>query len=181
MKKILGSLFRVIVLLGIVAVIFAFFAFVVSPSRNQWEQSRILSAALTNARSVTVVEFTPHYFEPESGTSIHDEIVFQRIIATEDQIKQLRSSTGGFITFNIIGISAGCFTPHHRVEIVKRDGSILRFYVCFECRKFRFDKGYEQSLPSPWLPRLRQFFTSLGMPPRTDEEYEKLAEAKAKT
>jgi hypothetical protein len=52
--------------------------------------------------------------------------------------------------------------------------------ISFDCWDFRFDQQHEKPIPLSWLPRLRQFFTDMGMPPRTDREYETLAEQKAK-
>ena len=69
-----------------------------------------------------------------------------------------------------------CFEPHHRIEIVRADGSELRFEVCFHCNNFEFGSRGDMrgaTLPSSWRERLTAFFTDAGMPPR--EDYSELA------
>jgi hypothetical protein len=151
------------------------FEFVVSPSSEQWRQSRILSTALRDARSVNLVEFTPHYVDVESGKVIDREVLFQQLTATRAQIEALESATDRFLTFQTMMSMKGCFTPHHRVEIVRTNGTLTNFTLCFKCENFKFDSGDTQPIPAAWLPRLTRFFSAAGMPPRTDEEYHELA------
>jgi len=181
-KQILISFLRVLLLLAIAGVVAVFFLYpyVAEPSREQWSQSHSLSDALANARSVTFVEFTPRFLDAGAGRILRREVVFQRLDATKDQIDRLRSATSSFVVFSPFRCIAGCFEPHHRVDVVCQDGTAFQFEVCFHYRNFRFDKHSAEPLPASWLPRLRQFFTELGMPPRTDEEYQKLVEEKTK-
>ena len=143
--------------------------------------SRTLSSALADARSVSAVEFTPYFYKAKTGEMKRQEVVLQRLTLSEAQIERLRAATPGSISFHLETDVASCFQPHHRVEVVRKDGSSFLFSVCFHCGSYRMDHGDIVEIPAEWLPRLRQYFTDLGMPLRTDEEYQQLAETKLKS
>ena len=134
--------------------------------RDAWTSSFQLSNALRNARSVTFVEFAP----AKSGV-----FVLSRKRATPKEIAQFRSATGPwFLPFEPTG--ALCHEPHHYVEIVRADGAKLTFFVCFLCRNFSFDPsdpnaGSAFDLPPSWQKSLSSFFASVGMAPKTQDEY----------
>jgi hypothetical protein len=136
--------------------------------RDTWKSSYRLSKALRNPRSVTFVEFTP----VESGL-----FVLARKAATPEDIAGFRSATSPwFLPFQPHG--ALCFNPHHRVEIVGADGTKLTFEVCFLCGNFYVDPlvadastGGAVDLPPSWDKTLSSFFASIGMTPKTQEEY----------
>lgn len=150
---------RILLLLSIVAAVAAFFFFAVIPSHKAWAHARTLSDALTNARSVTIVEFERGFSGPE--------LVFSRGPASPRDIAAFRTAIGAWYSPIPRG-RATCFKPHHRVEIVRADGSVLRFEVCFHCRNFTLDDSDAVTLPTSWHDRLAQFFASVGMPPRGD-------------
>jgi type II secretory pathway pseudopilin PulG len=152
------------VALSLVAVIAALVFYVVIPSQGAWAYARTLSDALHNARSVTLVEFERGMFGPE--------LVFSRVSASPQQIAALRSATGAWFA-PIPTWRMNCFTPHHRVEIVRADGSYLLFEICFQCQNFTLGESRAKTMPESWRERLAQFFASAGMPPRYD--YSELA------
>src|SRR5689334_7167230 len=84
------------------------------PVGLSWSNAHTLSTALTNPRSVSLVEFerSPH------GT----ELVFHRVTATPAQIDALRAATSAWYA-PISLLRNNCFAPHHRVEIVRADGT----------------------------------------------------------
>jgi hypothetical protein len=135
-------------------------------SAEAWSSSRRLSSALRDAQNVTFVEFTRGL--------ISGELVFRRVTASPEDIARLKSATSPWFAV-IPPWKAMCFTPHHRIEIVRADRSEMRFEVCFLCHNFTFDKEPENTLPGSWQSSLAAFFTSVGMPPRTYEEYQDLA------
>ena len=149
------------------------------PSRKQWLWSRAIADALSDARSVTLVEFSPDYYEPRTKQYIRREVVLKRVNATAKEIADLRSATGSFFVFRFRAIMAMCFDPHHRVDVVRRDGSSFRLEICFECGNFAFDKGSGR-IPLSWYRPLRLLFTGVGMPPLASDGYERLAEEKMK-
>jgi hypothetical protein len=149
------------------AIVVAVAVVLLLPCRDAWTSSRRLSDALRSARSVTLVEFT--------RGMISGELVFTRVAGTSDDVSRLRAATNAWFA-PIPPWKALCFTPHHRVEIIRVDGSQFRFEVCFLCHNFAFDKESEITLPAAWQKPLAAFFTSVGMPPRTIEEYQALAE-----
>jgi hypothetical protein len=136
--------------------------------RDTWKSSYRLSNALRSARSVSFVEFT----HAKSGSFILD-----RRAGTPDDISRFRRATSPwFLPFKPHG--ALCSEPHHYVEIVSADGTKLTFYVCFLCGNFFFDPpaadastGGAVDLPPSWDTSLSSFFASIGMPPKTHEEY----------
>ena len=179
MKKLPTILLRFSAILVILIAIFLFLVLVALPSSERWAWSQTLSSALTDARAVTFVEFTSAR-DSDAPKGGFREIELQRINATPEQIKRLRAATSRFFVFSYYVVLPSCFTPHHRVEVVRRDGSTFQMDLSFDCWDFRFDHQHEEPLPLSWLPRLRDFFSDLGMPPRTAATYQLMAEQKAK-
>ena len=98
---------------------------------------------------------------------IGPDLVFNRVLATPQQIAALRSATGAWHA-PIPPWRVMCFEPHHRVEVVRADGSILRMDICFHCQNFKLEGSRAITMPTVWRDRLAQFFTSAGLPPRDD-------------
>jgi hypothetical protein len=167
LKRILGA---VIVLLMVAALGF----FIALPSALNWSESRRFSGALAGARSVAITEFVP-VIDFSANDPPETEIPLQRIAATSEQIRSLRSAVSGFLEAGVLRAHKRCFTPHHRVEIIGADGSSFRADVCLQCDGILFSPGGIMATPSPWLQPLRDFFTAMGMPPRSPDEYKRLA------
>lgn len=164
MKKALIAVLIVIVLVPMALVVGG----VMYLNRDTWKSSYRLSNALRNARSVSFEEFTP----TESGP-----LVFARKAATADDISRFRrAASPWFLPFK--PTYALCFEPHHSIKIVRADGTELKFLVCFLCENFwvgTLDGPVgEVPLPPSWDNSLRSFFTSIGMAPKTREEYSEL-------
>lgn len=136
--------------------------------RDTWKSSYRLSQALRDARSVTFVEFAP----VKSG-----EFVLARKTATAEDVARFQNAISPwFLPYGPRG--SCCFHPHHRVEIVRADGTALTFLVCFLCENFMLhpraadaSTGGEVPLPPSWQKSLSSFFVSIGMAPKTAEEY----------
>jgi hypothetical protein len=127
-------------------------------SADTWRASDRISRALEGAKAVVLVEFD------DTGDTI-------RVPAGVKETAELRRATdrwlwpsgpGGFL----------CFDPHHRVEVVRSDGSHFGFIICFECRNFQLDPPEEgiTSLPDPWRKPLTALFKSAGMKPFNSDE-----------
>ena len=151
--------------------------FVVLPSVFAWFESREVAEMLREARSVTIVEFARH-LDFSSPDPLGKEVVFQRIVATPDQIERFRAATAGFVSLEEPRAHDRCFTPHHRLEIVRRDGSTASIEICFLCPGIKLTPGAIFRIPGRWTPALREYFTSVGMPPATYAEYEERAAAR---
>lgn len=155
------SVRRVAVLFGLailgIAACAALAPFVVSSSEG-WAHARRINEALRGAKSVTLVEYARDLLGPE--------LVFQMVPATPAHLTALRAATDSWIA-PIPGKVANCFSPHHRVEIVRADGSTLQFKVCFQCNNFQLGEKV-RSMPFTWSGPLRQFFTDAGMAPLDD-------------
>jgi hypothetical protein len=143
-------------------------------NRTEWTSSRYLSQALKNAQSVTIEEY--------AGTT-----TIGRKVLTAAEIGQLLSATS--IWFCDLEAKAFlCFEPHHRVEIVRANGSQLNLAVCFLCKKVLVTKEpFKEgdlflygTLPSSWEKSLTSFFTSVGMTPKTGDEYGEIEEPGSK-
>lgn len=159
MKRNRFSLLRIALILLVLASVATFVFRFVLPSRAAWRYASILSNALQNARSVTLVEFQRDIVGPE--------LVLSRIPASPEQIAELRAATGAWFA-PIPPWRMKCFDPHHRVEIIRADGSTLRFDICFHCQNFTLGEPHAVTMPDSWHDRLSRFFTSVGMPPRDD-------------
>lgn len=140
--------------------------------KRRWQYSHDISKALSGARSVRLVEFQRDF-------SSEHEFVFQRILASPAQISALRAATvEAGPTDNLVTLCA--FDPHHRVEIVRADGSEFRLEVCFLCNGFAIlgngSRRGGDRLPSLVRSRLWKFFTDAGMPPLSSAAYDKMVE-----
>src|SRR5687768_14039413 len=131
-KKRRSSILRILSLLLVVGGVAGFCFFVLLPSRGAWVKSRALFQALANARSVKIVEFERMWIGPE--------LVFSQVAASPAQIASLRAATGSWFAPGPPFMTM-CFKPHHRVEIVRADGSEFHFEVCFLCQNFVLGEG----------------------------------------
>jgi len=91
-------------------------------SVNTWSASGSLSLALDNAKSVDLVEFD------DNGDTI-------RKVVGPKEVAELREATNRWL------MPSGpeghlCFDPHHRVDVVRTDGSEFHFIISFSCRNF---------------------------------------------
>lgn len=153
-KRILFRALLAVLLLAFVVLICGFLFF----DRDAWITSRRLSVALQNARSVVLVEY--------SG-----DIEIARKTATPDEISRLRNAVGvwprPFVPKTYL-----CFVPHHSIEVVRADGSELNCAICFLCGNFAIEERISLAPIPPYLAkRLASFFTSVGMAPKTYDEY----------
>jgi hypothetical protein len=172
-KKTRISIIRIGVLFLIAIALYVLGLYVAVPSYFLASSSSTVATALRDAQSVTVSELVP-YFDTASDELIERERILHTVTASPVQISRFRSATSGFLDAGSPLAHKRCFTPHHRVEIVRTDGSVSRFDVCFLCNNFRFDGPVIHTIPSGWRSRLERFSTDLGMPPRTSDEYAKL-------
>ena len=154
---------RIALLLTLLGAIGAFIYLVVIPSRKAWACARILSDAMASARSVSLVEFSRDERD-------QTELIFKRAAATPTQMEAILKATGSLIS-PIPDSETKCFWPHHRIEIIRTDGSELRFEVCFMCQNFLMEGGQVnkfESLPVNWSKHLAKVFTDADMPPQED-------------
>ena len=143
------------------------------PSYQLVTSSRSVDGALQDARSVTLTEFV-QYFDASGGDVARREQVLSSLSASTEQVSHLRRATAGVVAIGFPLAHKLCFDPHHRVEIVRADGSRLRVDICFQCDNFRLGDGAIETLPRSWIPRLTEFFITAGVPVRTAEEYAEL-------
>ena len=158
-------------LLGLV--VFAIALFVGVPSYELASASRLLDRGLRGAQSITITELV-QYFDTSSRDPEPRYRVLASIIPTPEQVEELRRATSGVITIGLPLSHKRCFDSHHRVEIVRADGTFLRLEISFECDNFRFDDGAIKTMPRSWLQHLPSFLESVGSPIRGREEYAKL-------
>jgi hypothetical protein len=123
--------------------------------------ARTLSDALDGARSVTFEEYSASLIKGPR------DLVHQRIVASPQQIAALRKAISAEPPRDR-GDEARCFMPHHRVIVVRADGSEFRLEVCFMCGNFRMTGVGGGAMPKGWIAPLKEFFTALGMPPLED-------------
>jgi hypothetical protein len=153
--------------------VFAVILCVGIPSYHLATSSRAVSGALRDARSVTLSEFV-QYFDMSGSELARRERVLSTVSASDEQVRQLERATAGIVALGFPLAHKLCFDPHHRIQVVRPDGSDLRLDICFQCDNFRLGDGAIQTLPRPWLPRLAEFFAAAGIPVRAAEEYSKL-------
>jgi len=132
--------------------------------RNVWIATRRLATALDGAREVVLLEYV-------------EGVEIARKAATPDERSRLRRSLPR-LPHPFERAGALCFIPHHEITVDGADGSKTSFAICFSCENLMVSDGTGQesgylysSLPPSLRTPLASFFTSVGMPPKTDEEY----------
>lgn len=134
-------------------------------NRSVWASGQELSKSLRDARSVVLSETA-------------EQIIISRRPATVEEIARLQRALSGW-PLSLIPEGGLCFEPHHHIEIIRADGSSLEARVCFLCHNFKLgDAGEERStlgLPELWNKSLDRFFTSVGMTPKSSQEYASIA------
>lgn len=155
-KKKAVSIGLVIVSFFAIAILGARFVYL---DRDAWICSRKLSKALRGARAVTLTEYT-------SGRIIAEKI------ATPDEIVRLQNAANKGLSPFWPNTSL-CWEPHHSLQIIRADGSEVTVEICFLCGKFGFLSDNEPvvPIPGPLNRSLTEFYTSVGMRPKTYEEY----------
>ena len=125
---------------------------------NNWNASDTIARALDSATSVALVEFD------ETGDRI-------RVAAGAKEIAELRRATSRWLVPSLSG-GALCFDPHHRVDVIRADGSPFHFIICFDCRNFQLDSPRTGiiGLPYPWRKSLTALFRSAGMKPFNSDD-----------
>ncbi|HEX4630320.1 MAG TPA: hypothetical protein VH188_05095 [Chthoniobacterales bacterium] len=156
-----------VILVSAIAVVFGGLAYL---ERDTWKTSSRISKALRNARSVTLVEFA------------RQSVLARKTATPEDVVRFQHALSPWFLPYAPPG--ALCSVPHHRVEIVSADGTELTFFVCFLCGNFYVEPtaidastGGAVDLPPSWEKPLTSFFASIGMRPKSDEEYRAFPDA----
>jgi hypothetical protein len=151
------TLFRVLLAILVLALVLGIAGFVIL-DRDAWMSSRRLVHALQGARSVVLVEFT-------------GDVVLAQASVTSEEMARLRNATSVWF-WPFLPKAYLCYEPHHRIQVVRADGSTLNFDVCFLCDKFAVsDDKHLFALPPSLRKSLDSFFTSVGMAPKTHEEY----------
>lgn len=131
---------------------------IVEHNLDVWNASGKISRALDGAQSVDFVEFD------DKGKAIRKE-------GKQEEIVRLRQATSRWLlpSFPDGGM---CFEPHHRVDVVRADGSQFHFVICFGCRSFALDSPETEvfDLPKRWRKSLTALFKSVGMTPFNSED-----------
>lgn len=152
-----GTLYRILFALLLIALV-VLIAAVVFVYRDAWVATHSLSAALKGARKVVLVEY--------SG-----DVEIARRIATLEEMSRLQKATNVWFR-PFVQQTYLCFEPHHRIEIIRADSSEISTDICFLCNNFVIENGPPLTpLPSYLGERLASFFTSVGMTPKTQDEY----------
>ncbi|MEY2414191.1 MAG: hypothetical protein QOD84_2797 [Acidobacteriaceae bacterium] len=126
-----------------------------------WSVLRHLSVDLDGARSVTLREYA------------WDTTLLERK-ATGDEIERLTRIAGKWPR-PFYAKGSLCFEPHHDIVIVRVDGSEIAISICFLCGNILYragDKSYPHPIPAYFEQPLRAFFASVGMKPKSLEEYD---------
>ena len=153
-KKILARASCATLVVATIAII----AGLVFLDRDAWMSAHRLSTALKNPRQVMLVEY--------SG-----DVEIARKTATPEEISRLRSAISLWPR-PFLPAPSLCFEPHHRIEIQRADGSEWNTAICFLCGRFAIEeKPFLAPLPHYLADTLGPFFASVGMAPKSDEEY----------
>jgi len=141
---------------------FLLIAGLVFVDRETWQCSHRLSTALTNARKVEFVEYV-------------GDVEIARKTGTPNEVARLQNLTRNWWRPFLPTSGYLCFEAHHRIDIVNSDGSASSSAISFLCEQFMFeDKSPPVPLPGYLNQSLTAFFASVGMAPKTYDEYSAL-------
>jgi hypothetical protein len=139
--------------------------FIVLYDYQSWITGRRASAAVRNARAVTLSEFVPG-------------AIIAKKEAMPEEIARLRKATRFWYLPFISRNAFLCNEPHHKVVITQDNGAKITVEFCFLCEKFSIpDQELGGNLPPHLKTSLEMFFTSVGMKPKTWKEYSEIERA----
>jgi hypothetical protein len=154
-----GTLFGLILLVSVGFIYREELMMIARHSVRTWSASNKISRALDNAKSVVLVEYD------DTGDKA-------RVTAGPTEVAELRRATTRWL---LPSVPEGfmCFESHHRVEVVRTDGSQFRLVICFGCRNFELDPPQTDiiGVPDPWRKSLIALFKSQGMNPWNSDEH----------
>ena len=128
------------------------------PSVAAWRARRTLVAALDDAQSVTLEQFT----------SIGRKVVASQTISPSDYPKLRRAfpysvNYGVFVDYGFVRLQKACFVPHHRVVIATHDGNSFACQICFTCDMYSMPTVGINNMPVGWSTTLRTLFRDAGI------------------
>jgi hypothetical protein len=147
----------IIVLLGIVA--FASLQF----SGGSPIQTK-LRDTIRNAQKVVVVVHSSPWDNPEQeAMKNYKEQIFQTVELLPAQRESLLHALPKAKDISDSTLTACIFDPHHRVEILKSDGSNLVWEICFQCGEHFVAGDRVRIMPRGWPDSLKSFFQSQNL------------------
>lgn len=167
-RKMKKRLLKLLLATVLAALVIYAIVFVVQHDRYTWTAWHGVSAALRDARSVTLVEY--------AGAR-----ELARKTATPEEILRLRKAVSKW-WYPFLGTGYLCYDSNHKIEIVRADGSELECLISFRCERVLSPGEIfpPASMPAHIREPLASFFGSVGMGPRLEiyrEMDEHIAEA----
>lgn len=136
--------------------------FVGAPTVIAWAARVRLAAALSDAESITLEQFT----------LFRHQVVASKRIPPSDS-KQVLHAFPFSIDYGVIFLTKMCFIPHHRIVIKTRQGDTFTCLICFQCDQYSLNSKSDSSIhdmPLFWSGRLRQLFMDAGIPTNAPKE-----------
>jgi hypothetical protein len=117
--------------------------------------------ALRNAKRVVVtVHSSPEDSPDEEAMKNYKEQVFQTLELLPAQREALLHALPRAKDISDSVGTKCIFDPHHRIEIVKADGTRLVWEICFHCGEHFLEGDRIRILPRGWPASLKSFFQS---------------------
>lgn len=162
MKRKFIYLFRVLLVL-IVAVIAV--PGCILPLKRGWSLRSALLSAAADSTSIKVVEHSDP-FDPqfEDGRE-YKEKIYRTVTLSADEVSRLCKAFSLSRDYSGMVHKMCIFSPHHRVEFLRKDGKTTILEICFNCGEIEFDGGRQRIMPVGWPNSLQSFIVSLGMSP----------------
>jgi hypothetical protein len=126
-------------------------------------RSHVLSG-FKSAKLVKVIEHSSPFDRAQiANRGTYREKVYRAVDLNSAQILECKRAFPRVPYADTLMVSMCVFSPHHRLEITKQDGSVAIIEICFQCGQFSVDGGDVEQLPEVWNAPLRQFIKGLGL------------------
>jgi hypothetical protein len=136
-------------------------------------QTKLLDA-IRNTKQVVVVVHSSRCDYPQANEEAmrnYKEQIFQTVDLLPAQRESLLQALPRAKDISDSAQTTCIFVPHHRIEILKSDGSKLVWEICFQCGEHFVEGDRVRILPHGWAHCLKSFFQSqnirTGVPPKT--------------
>ena len=157
--------FKTIFLVVVVLISFGImWSLIVKPLRRGWTLQHDLLKALDEASQVRVIEHSSPY-DGGSYSSNYSETTFSTLALDDEQKKALRNALNLSLDYSGTIMMMCIFEEHHRIDIIKKDGSTTTLHICFHCGEIMIDDKGQRIMPLGWPSSLSQFISSLGLHP----------------
>ena len=124
---------------------------------------------IAGAKEIRVIEHSIKWDDIHAGKfpikPNWKETVYATVTLTSNQASQLRTIFSPARDYSDFIDPACIFEPHHRIQMLRPDGSVYSIEICFLCGQLAINGENERMFPVGWESRLDGFISSISLRP----------------